>query len=243
MAVTRYAIAALAGLSFAATAAAQDQGMPEKPQGLVVTPEKAYVYGAAQGKSVRAMLVSDEGEPLVDLEIFAAAYKEALNTPGLELSPDIRKAGEAANHKAATELRDRRAAAWDAAVKKNRTEGDAWIAGLRGQPGVIATSSGLLYKVIERGTGTKPTPTDRIRMTFEEYTIDGELTLSTARGDMSEHNMFGLIPGLKEGLQLMPTGSTFEFYLSPDLGYGLRTHTKIGPDGGVRYMVTLEEIL
>ena len=48
------------------------------------------------------------------------------------------------------------------------------------------------------------------------------------------------IPGLVEGLKLMPVGSTWKLYLKPELAYGdRRVNAYVGPNQGVVFTVTL----
>ncbi|MDR3287430.1 MAG: FKBP-type peptidyl-prolyl cis-trans isomerase [Prevotellaceae bacterium] len=86
---------------------------------------------------------------------------------------------------------------------------------------VITTLSGLQYKVVRLGTGAKPLATDKVKVNYEGKTIDGSVFDSSyQRGEPISFPLNGVISGWTEGLQLMPVGSEFIFYIPSELGYG-----------------------
>jgi len=95
-------------------------------------------------------------------------------------------------------------------LKKNKTA-----------DGVIETSSGLQYKIITLGTGAKPTVTDNVEVHYHGTLIDGTVfDSSVERGESITFPLNGVIKGWTEGVQLMPIGSKFIFYIPSELGYG-----------------------
>ena len=89
--------------------------------------------------------------------------------------------------------------------------------------GVIETASGLQYKVIDLGTGNKPGTSDRVKVHYSGYLIDGSKFDSSYDRDMPA--VFGVsqvIKGWTEVLQLMPVGSVFKAYIPAELAYGDR---------------------
>ena len=105
--------------------------------------------------------------------------------------------------------------------EKNREEGEAYLAENGKRSGVVATSSGLQYEVISRGSGEKPGPQDMVSVHYEGALIDGTVFDSSyARGDPVDIPLNGVIPGWAEGLQLMNEGSTYRFVIPSDLAYG-----------------------
>jgi FKBP-type peptidyl-prolyl cis-trans isomerase len=90
------------------------------------------------------------------------------------------------------------------------------------RPGVKTTASGLQYEVITEGTGPKPTAADEVTVNYAGTLIDGtEFDNSYKRGQPISFNLGGVIKGWTEGLQLMPVGSKYKFYIPSELGYGL----------------------
>ncbi len=105
----------------------------------------------------------------------------------------------------------------------HRKEGEAFLAANKSKAGVQTTASGLQYKVITMGKGPKPTPNQTVTVHYKGTTIDGkEFDSSFKRGQPAEFGVTQVIPGWVEGIQLMPVGSKFEFYISANLAYGDR---------------------
>lgn len=89
--------------------------------------------------------------------------------------------------------------------------------------GIITTESGLQYKVMEMGDGPRPGLTDTVRVHYTGKLInDTVFDSSVERGEPAQFRTNGLIQGWSEGLQLMPEGSKFMFYIPYELGYGTR---------------------
>lgn len=87
---------------------------------------------------------------------------------------------------------------------------------------VKVTESGLQYKVITMGTGDKPSATSKVTVKYTGKLIDGTVFDSTDNngGDPISFGLNQVIKGWTEGLQLMPTGSKFIFYIPSELAYG-----------------------
>lgn len=88
-------------------------------------------------------------------------------------------------------------------------------------PKVKVTESGLQYEVIKMGTGDKPAATSTVKVHYHGTTPDGRVFDSSVdRGEPASFPLNGVIKGWTEGLQLMPVGSKFKFYIPEDLAYG-----------------------
>ena len=102
-------------------------------------------------------------------------------------------------------------------------EGEKFLEENLKNEGIMVTESGLQYKVLVEGTGEKPAETDRVRVHYTGTLIDGtKFDSSVDRGEPAEFRLRGVIPGWTEGLQLMPVGSKYMFYIPYQLGYGER---------------------
>jgi peptidyl-prolyl cis-trans isomerase A (cyclophilin A) len=85
------------------------------------------------------------------------------------------------------------------------------------------TASGLRYNMIQLGRGAKPTTADKVSVHYTGKFIDGKVfDSSVQRGQPAEFGVTQVIPGWIEGLQLMPVGSKFEFYIPWNIAYGER---------------------
>lgn len=106
--------------------------------------------------------------------------------------------------------------------------------------GVITTESGLQYEVIKMGKGAKPTATDKVKVHYHGTLTDGTVfDSSVERGEPITFALNQVIPGWTEGVQLMPVGSKFRFYVPQELGYGARQAGSIPPYSTLIFEVEL----
>ena len=122
----------------------------------------------------------------------------------------------------------------------NKEEGEKFLAENALREGVITTASGLQYEVIKMGKGKKPVATDNVKVHYHGTLTNG--TVFDSSVDRNEPITFGLtqvIAGWTEGLQLMPVGSKFRFYIPQELGYGSRNAGSIPPYSTLIFEVEL----
>jgi FKBP-type peptidyl-prolyl cis-trans isomerase len=88
---------------------------------------------------------------------------------------------------------------------------------------VTVTASGLQYEVLKQGDGSKPDATDTVEVHYKGTLIDGtQFDSSYDRGQTISFPLQGVIKGWTEGLQLMPIGSNYRFFIPYNLAYGER---------------------
>jgi FKBP-type peptidyl-prolyl cis-trans isomerase len=134
--------------------------------------------------------------------------------------------------------------AQSAAGADNAKASAAFLAANAGADGVQATASGLQYRVMEQGSGETPVPANTVRVHYEGKLIDGTVFDSSfARGEPTEFGLTQVISGWTEGLQLMPVGSTFEFFIPSELAYGPNGPPSIGPNQALIFKVQLIDIV
>ena len=86
---------------------------------------------------------------------------------------------------------------------------------------VVTTPSGLQYKVLDEGFGPKPKATETVKVHYKGTLIDGtQFDSSYDRGEPISFPLNGVIRGWTEGVQLMPVGAKYEFYIPYNLAYG-----------------------
>lgn len=102
------------------------------------------------------------------------------------------------------------------------------------------TSSGLAYKVLGRGPGgARPTPGDVVLVHYTGWTADGRaFDSSVLRGQRAALPLTQVIPGWREGLQLMARGDRFRFWIPAELAYGVAPPPG-APAGRLVFDVTL----
>jgi len=122
----------------------------------------------------------------------------------------------------------------------NAAEGDKFLLENHSKEGVQVTDSGLQYKVLEMGDGPKPAATDKVKVHYRGTLLNGEeFDSSYARGEQISFQLNQVIPGWTEGVQLMPVGSKFMFYIPPGLAYGPAGGGPIGPNATLIFQVEL----
>jgi|SaaInlV_100m_DNA_4_1039707.scaffolds.fasta_scaffold07709_1 peptidyl-prolyl cis-trans isomerase A (cyclophilin A) len=115
-------------------------------------------------------------------------------------------------------------AAFDAylqASHPNETAGENHLLETRAKDGYNVTSSGLVYKVIEEGTGNQASSSSLVTLDYEGRLIDGTVFDSSYdRGTPTSLYLNQVIAGFAEGVQLIKTGGTIEFHIPHNLAYG-----------------------
>ena len=126
----------------------------------------------------------------------------------------------------------------------NRAEAKIFFANNGARDGVKTTASGLQYEVITEGEGPKPSATDRVSVHYEGTLINGTVfDSSIRRGQPAALGLNQVIPGWTEGVQLMPVGSKYRFFIPGELAYGKQgSPPVIGPDATLIFEIELLEI-
>jgi len=125
----------------------------------------------------------------------------------------------------------------------NKKEGDAFLAANKTKEGVVTLPSGLQYKILQAGTGPKPTATDSVTVNYRGTLVNGtEFDSSYKRGQPATFPVTGVIKGWTEALQLMPVGSKWQLFIPPDLAYAERGPGEIGPNATLIFEVELLKI-
>lgn len=123
----------------------------------------------------------------------------------------------------------------------NLKAGQDFLAANKEKPGVTALPSGLQYEVMKEGNGPKPGATSKVTCHYHGTLIDGTVfDSSVQRGQPATFPLNMVIKGWTEGLQLMPQGSKWRFFIPADLGYGDRqVSAQIGPNSTLIFEVEL----
>ena len=193
-----------------------------------------YIIGMDIGKSLREQGTAVDLDALIDA--ISATYK------GEDLAMTAEEA--AAIRQEYVQKRQAAQQAESTAVgASNLAEGQKFLAENKGKEGVQTTTSGLQYKVLTMGDGAKPAATDTVKVHYSGKLLDGtEFDSSYARNEPISFALNRVIPGWTEGVQLMPIGSKFVFYIAPELGYGEGGGGPIPPNSTLVFEVELLDI-
>lgn len=195
---------------------------------------------ASYGLGVQAAKLWENRGADLDWDAYVRGLRDAEGGNAMLLTDDEIKEAMTAYQ---TEVQARQKAKLAAEGAANKAAGDKFLAENKGKPGVQTTPSGLQYKVVTLGTGPKPAATDKVTVHYTGTLIDGkEFDSSVKRGQPATFPLNGVIKGWTEGLQLMPVGSKFQFYIPPGLAYGERAPSSIGPDQVLIFDVELLKI-
>ncbi|HPE89378.1 MAG TPA: FKBP-type peptidyl-prolyl cis-trans isomerase [Spirochaetales bacterium] len=217
---TLAAFAAIAALSFSFVSCA-DKAEGAKAQGGEATSaaDASYAFGLAIGTSLK-----DTGVEL-DYDEFLKGMKDYIEDREQRMSmEDAQMTIQSAIMQAMQAI----------AVRNSEAEA-AFLAENGKKTGVTTTASGLQYEVIKLGTGPKPIESDTVRVDYVGTFLDGkEFDSSINAGEPVVFPVAMVIPGWVEGLQLMPVGSKYKFYIPSALAYGEQ-----GSQGGIEPNKTL----
>lgn len=125
-----------------------------------------------------------------------------------------------------------------------KEEGEAFLAENKTRSEVTTTESGLQYEILSPGNGVKPTAKNDVKVHYHGTLIDGTVfDSSVERDDPATFGVTQVIQGWVEGLQLMPLGSKYKFFIPYNLAYGERAAgAKIPPFSALVFEVELLEI-
>ncbi len=124
--------------------------------------------------------------------------------------------------------------------KKNIQEGVKFLNENAKNNDVIEHRSGIQYKIIIDAVGSKPEPTDLVRIHYVGKLIDGTtFDSSYTRGETAVFPVNRVVPGFSQGLQLMSPGAKYQIFIPGQLGYG----SGDGPGGPMAVMIFQIELL
>ena len=192
----------------------------------------SYTLGYQIGGQLAAQI--REGGLDLDPDAFAQAIADVLSGRPPAMT--------AAQMEAALEMRQQQEKVrQNDAAETGRPRGEAFQGEYSQRQGVVATASGLQYRVIETGEGRSPGPADTVVVHYVGRLIDGtEFDSSRDRGTPATFSLGGIIPGWQEALQLMREGDTWEVVIPSELAYGARgAGTSIGPNETLVFEIEL----
>ena len=103
----------------------------------------------------------------------------------------------------------------------NKQQGEAFLKSNKEKEAVAILSSGLQYKVLQSGSGKKPSALDVVTVHYRGSFINGQIFDSSyERGKPQIFPVNRVIPGWSEVLQLMCVGDKWQVFIPHYLAYG-----------------------
>jgi len=204
----------------------------EKPELKDQKDKESYSLGYMFGQSLKAQGLD------INLEVYNAGIRDAVGGMNPLLSQEEIQ-------KTVVEIQKRVMAARQKEIKemaeKNLLESGAFLEENKKKEGVKALPSGLQYKVLAEGTGSKtPAATSQVTVNYRGALLNGvEFDSSYKRGKPATFQVDKVIRGWGEALQLMKEGSKWQLFIPPELGYGDRGAGPIPPNSALIFEVEL----
>jgi FKBP-type peptidyl-prolyl cis-trans isomerase len=168
----------------------------------------SYSFGVVLGQNFR-----NTGLDSLNMEVFLAAMQDVLDDQPLKVQ---RKEAEASMQRYMQQTMMKRSAIAKAQSQKFLDEN-------KNKPGVVTTSTGLQYQIVEEGNGKSPAIVDRVTVHYTGKLVDGTIfDSSIQRGQPATFRVNQVISGWTEALQMMQEGDRWILYIPYTLGYGER---------------------
>jgi len=195
--------------------------------------KESYSLGYEFGTNLKSRGVDTD----IDMDVLLSAVRDAMEGKEPALSSFEVRETLSQIKKRLMIVQDRR---WRESAAKNLEQSKAFMEENKGKEGVISLKSGLQYKVITEGKGKSPTPSDVVKVSYRGRLTDGtEFDGSHGPDGPLVSRADGIMQGWTEALQLMKTGSKWQIFVPPWLGFGEKKFRGVPPNSVLVYEVEL----
>jgi len=195
--------------------------------------KESYSLGYEFGTNLKSRGVDTD----VDTDVLLSAARDALEGKEPALSSGEIRDTLSRIKKRMMIVQDRR---WRESAAKNLEQSKAFMEANKSKEGVKTLKSGLQYKVITEGKGKSPTPSDVVKVSYRGRLTDGtEFDGSHGPDGPLISRADGIMQGWTEALQLMKTGSKWQIFVPPWLGFGEKRFRGVPPNSVLIYEVEL----
>ncbi len=213
--------AVLASTAMAAGAIAQTSPAPAAPAAAPVDKAAlAYAFGWQEGR--RLADIAPGLDPMIITRALQDGYAKKPTTMPME---KLQATMQAYQKQREAEAK----AQFERDARENKQKSDQVLASNKTKPGVVSLPSGIQYKVVEAGTGAKPTPNSTVDFNFiGALAINGREFANTFANVKPVSGKLGEVanlPGMLEVMQLMPAGARWEVLLPPEKAFGAGPET------------------
>jgi len=132
---------------------------------------------------------------------------------------------------------------------ENQKRSDDFLKQNRSKKGIKELASGIQYREIEDGTGNHPTMDSEVVMHYRGSIIGSddpdnyqEFDSTFIKGQPRTLKVSTALKGWQEVLPLMRPGAKWQVFLPPELGFGIRGQSPIGPNEVLVFDINLLEV-
>jgi len=181
----------------------------------------SYAIGFNTGAELAELSLRGE---TVDVSAVVKAIQDAYarKEPAVPVD-ELRAAVEAMQQRQAQKMQEE----FTALATANKAASDAYLAQNKTTPGVQELPGGVQYKVIENGSGAKPTANSDVQLSYKGTLPNGTVLVDTDQAPEGQQAgpvslKVSQIPleGLRDALLQMPAGARWEIVLPGDKAYG-----------------------
>jgi peptidylprolyl isomerase len=226
----RSLVVAVAAFAMAGNALAQD-----------TTSEKgklSYYFGYDYGNNLAEL--TGRGEQL-DINTVIKGLQDAYGKKQPALTADQLRPALEAFQKREQARAEKAKADYDKVATENKTKSDQFLAQNKAKAGVQTLPSGVQYRVIEAGKGTKPTQASTVELEVAGPFPFGQRPAEARPAQQMKDLKVSAVEmaAMRETLLQMPAGSKWEIALPPDKAYGADPRTGFPPNLAVVFEIKL----
>ena len=176
--------------------------------------KESYALGSSFANYLKSNL--EQNEVKADQEYLISGFNETMKGNSQLNQEEVNTILEAFGKR----IQEESQARFEKQKTENTAAGEKFREAFAKEPGVIKTKSGLLYKVIQEGTGAHPTANDTVIVHYVGTLTDGrKFDSSYERNEPATFPLNGVIKGWTEGIQLIGVGGKIKLVVPPELAY------------------------
>ncbi|OTQ74967.1 MULTISPECIES: FKBP-type peptidyl-prolyl cis-trans isomerase [unclassified Gilliamella] len=196
--------------------------------------KEAYALGSSFANYMKSNL--EQNEVTADQEYLISGFNETMRGASQLSQDEVKNVLDAFGKR----IQEESQARFEKQKTENTAAGEKYREDFAKQEGVIKTKSGLMYKVINEGTGRHPTAEDTVIVHYVGTLTDGRtFDSSYDRNEPATFPLNGVIKGWTEGIQLIGVGGKIKLVVPPELAYGDQSFPSQGDKPGITPASTL----
>ncbi|WP_186278117.1 FKBP-type peptidyl-prolyl cis-trans isomerase [Gilliamella apicola] len=216
------------------TEAATAQNSADKATISTDAQKEAYALGSSFANYMKSNL--EQNEVTADQEYLISGFNETMRGASQLSQDEVKNVLDAFGKR----IQEESQARFEKQKTENTAAGEKYREDFAKQEGVIKTKSGLMYKVINEGTGRHPTAEDTVIVHYVGTLTDGRtFDSSYDRNEPATFPLNGVIKGWTEGIQLIGVGGKIKLVVPPELAYGDQSFPSQGDKPGITPASTL----